>query len=84
MVENILLFIIIIKLFFMNTELQDIKDKLIAADAKVTKVAADVQRLHDLIAAAGDIPTAAEWQEVKDLAAGLNTSLQAVDDATPE
>lgn len=81
---ELLLFIIIIKLFSMSAELNEIKEKLIAADAKVTKVAADVQRLHDLIAAAGEVPTAAEWAEVKALADGLNASLQAVDDATSE
>lgn len=80
----ILLILIIIKLFFMSEQLNEIKAKLVTANDKITRVAADVQRLHDLIEAAGDIPTEEEWQEVKDLADGLNTALQAVDDSTPE
>ena len=76
--------LIIKKLNHMGINLTEIADSLTAANDKVTKVAADVQRLHDLIAGTGEAPTAAEWQAVKDQAAALNTSLQAVDDATPE
>lgn len=68
----------------MSTELDAIKADVIAANEKVTKVAADVARLHELITAGGDVPTAEQWAEVKQLTADLNTSLQAVDDATPE
>lgn len=68
----------------MSQDLNEIKDQIIAANEKVTKVAADVARLHALIDSLGDVPTAAEWTEVKQLAADLNTSLQVVDDQTPE
>lgn len=80
----ILLIIIIIKLFFMSEELNEIKAALETANTKVAAIAADVQRLHDIIAAAGDIPTEEEWNEVKTLANGLNSALQAVDEQTPE
>lgn len=68
----------------MSTELNEIKADLVAAKEKVTKVAADVAALHAKIDAIGDVPTAEEWAEVKALSADLNTSLQAVDDATED
>jgi len=81
----ILLIIILFKLLFMSEQLDLIKADLLAANEKVTKVAADVQRLHDRIDEIGDgVPTAEEWAEVKQLSADLNASLQAVDDQTPE
>lgn len=76
--------LIIIKLIFMSELLDQIKADLLAANEKVTKIAADVARLHAAIEAMGDAPTAAELAEVKALSADLNTSLQIVDDATPE
>ena len=81
---NKLLHSIIHKLNIMGENLNQIKDDLAAANEKVVKIAADVAHLHDLIDNAGETPTAAEWQEVKDAAAALNTSLQSVDDATPD
>lgn len=80
----ILLLFIIIKLFFMSEALNEIKADLLAANEKVTKIAADVARLHAAIEALGDAPTPEELAEVKALSADLNTSLQAVDDQTPE
>lgn len=73
------------KLIRMSEDLNAIKQTLLETKAVVTKVAADVTRLHAKVdAIEGDVPTAEEWQEVKDLAAGLKSSLQAVDDQTPE
>lgn len=80
----IILILITIKLLFMSEVLDQIKADLLAANEKVTKIAADVARLHAAIEALGDAPTAAELAEVKALSADLNTSLQIVDDATPE
>lgn len=68
----------------MGENLNAIKADLISANEKITKIAADVQRLHDAIAAAGEVPTPEEWAEVKQISADLNTALQAVDDVTPE
>lgn len=66
-------------------DLQQIKDQLTAANQKVDRVAADVQRLHDQITAiTGDLPTQEEWDAVKAQATDLNTKLQAVDDQTAE
>ena len=76
-----LLILITIKLFFMSETLNEIKADLLAANEKVTKIAADVARLHEAIEA---LPNSQELAEVKDLSAALNTSLQAVDDTTPE
>ena len=75
---------IILKQNEMNENLAAIKADLIATKDIVTNVAADVQRLHDVINGAGGMPTQAEWDEVKGIAGDLKTSLQAVDDATPE
>lgn len=72
------------KLNQMSLQLDELKAALVAANEKVAKVAADVTRLHEKIDAAGDVPTAEEWAEVKTLAEDLNTSLQAVDEKTPE
>jgi peptidoglycan hydrolase CwlO-like protein len=74
----------LLKLSKMGDQLNEISAKLDAANEKVTKIAADVQHLHDLISGTGETPTAEEWQAVKDKAEALNASLQAVDDATPE
>lgn len=79
-----LLHLILKKLNQMGDNLNEITAALDAANEKVTKIAADVQRLHDLINQTGETPTPEEWQAVKDKAAALNASLQAVDDATPE
>lgn len=68
----------------MGENLNEITAALDAANEKVTKIAADVAHLHDLINGTGETPTAEEWQAVKDKAAELNTSLQAVDDSTPD
>lgn len=67
----------------MGKNIDEIKQGLADATAKVEKVAADVQRLHDTIANA-DVPTQAEWDEIKASVATLNSSLQTVDDTTPE
>ena len=80
----ILLILTITKLFIMGDNLNEIKAQVQAAQAKVDKVAADVQRLHDLINNAGETPTTEEWNDVKTLVGDLNTALQAVDDVTPE
>lgn len=79
------LHLIIKKLNKMGQNLDELNAKLDQATAKVTAIAADVQRLHDLISnTTGETPTAAEWQAIKDKADSLNASLQAVDDQTPE
>lgn len=76
---------IINKIIKMGENLDAINAKLDAANAKVTKIAADVASLHDIINnTSGETPTAEEWQAVKDKADALNASLQAVDDSTPE
>lgn len=80
----ILLIIITIQNFIMNNDLQEIKDKLIAADLKIDKVGADVVRLHEIINASGELPTAEEWADVKNIATSLNDKLQVVDDQTAE
>lgn len=74
------------KLNLMGDQLNEISAKLDEANTKVTKIAADVASLHDLInnGSTGETPTPAEWQAVKDKAAALNDSLQAVDDSTPD
>lgn len=79
-----LLILILLKLSKMGQELDAINAKLDSANEKVAKVAADVAHLHTLIAGTGETPTPAEWAAVKEKADALNTSLQAVDDATPE
>lgn len=79
-----LLILILFKLYKMGEQLDAINAKLDAANEKVTKVAADVAHLHDLISGTGETPTAEEWQAVKDKADALNASLQAVDDSTED
>lgn len=80
-----LLHLILKKLQQMGENLNEITAQLDAANEKVTKIAADVQSLHDQINnTSGETPTPEEWQAVKDKAAALNASLQAVDDVTPE
>jgi uncharacterized protein YfcZ (UPF0381/DUF406 family) len=69
------------KLNCMSTEAQEIKQALEDAKAKVAKVAADVALLHSKIDA---LPNTTELAEIKALSAELNTSLQAVDDSTPD
>jgi len=67
----------------MANELNDIKADIVAAKAKIVKVATDVANLHakiDLIT--GELPTAEEWAEVKALTVELNSNLQAIDDVT--
>lgn len=77
-----------LQLHKMGQNLSEIKQALADASLKADKVAADVQKLHDLIqntgGGSGETPTPEEWQEVKDAAAALNAKLQSVDDATPE
>lgn len=68
----------------MNQDLEQIKSDLTAANDKVAKVKADVTLLHTKVDAIADQPTAEEWAEVKTLSGKLNTSLQEVDDQTPE
>lgn len=81
----ILLILIIIKQFFMSEQLDSIKSALVSAQEKVTKIATDVALLHAKIDAIGaGVPTPDQWAEVQQLATDLNTSLQVVDDATPE
>lgn len=74
------------KLEQMANELESIKEKLIAADVKIDKVAADVARLHEIINnnPGGELPAQEQWDEVVALANSLNDKLQAVDDSTPE
>lgn len=72
------------KLIIMNENLEEIKASLLAATEKVSKVSADVTLLHTKVDAIPGMPTAEEWAEVKSIAANLNTSLQEVDDKTPE
>lgn len=77
--------LIISKLNKMNTDLQEVKTALDAANAKVSKVAADVASLHAKIdAITAEQPTAEEWAAVKAQASDLNASLQAVDDQTED
>jgi hypothetical protein len=81
----ILLIFITIKILKMSEQLDSIKGALVSAQEKVTKIAADVALLHAKIDAIGaSVPTAEQWAEVQQLATELNTSLQVVDDATPE
>jgi chromosome segregation ATPase len=69
----------------MSEELLAIKASLEEAKAKVAKVSADVDSLHTKIdSITGEVPTADEWNEVKTLAADLNSSLQVVDDKTAD
>lgn len=75
---------IISKLNQMSQSAAEIKQALADAQAKVTKVAADVTALHAKIDALGDAPTADEINEIKAMAADLNSSLQAVDDQTAD
>lgn len=76
---------IISKLTKMNTDIQEVKDALEAANAKVTKVAADVASLHSKIdAITAEQPTAEEWAGIKQQAATLNSTLQTVDDQTED
>ena len=75
---------IIQKLNQMSEAADQIKQALADAQAKVTKIAADVALLHSRIDALSTNPTADEVAEIKTLAADLNSSLQAVDDSTPE
>lgn len=85
MLYNTLLTIIyLLTIYFIMEAIQQLKEQLIAANAKVAKVSADVDLLHTKIDALPEAPTAEELAEVKQLAADLNTSLQAVDDKTPE
>jgi hypothetical protein len=83
-VITILLTIILIKLFIMANELDAIKADVVSAKQKVEKVAADVAALHEKLDAIGEVPTEEQWAEVKAMTAELNTSLQAVDDATAD
>lgn len=78
------IFHLILKTKKMSQELEAIKADLEAAKVKTSKIAADVAGLHAKIDALGDAPTAEELAEVKQLSADLNTSLQAVDDATAD
>jgi hypothetical protein len=78
------LYLIINKLNKMNEDLEQVKQDLIAANQKVGKVRADVAKLHALVAAGGNAPTAEQWAEVKALSGQLNTSLQEVDDQTED
>ncbi len=75
---------IIQKLNQMSEAGEEIKQALTDAKAKVAKVADDVARLHAKIDALGANPTAEEVAEIKEMSADLNSSLQAVDDSTPE
>ncbi len=75
---------IIQKLNQMSEAGEEIKQALADAQAKVSKIATDVALLHSKIDALSTNPTADEVAEIKSLAADLNSSLQAVDDSTPE
>jgi len=75
---------IIQKLNQMSEAGDEIKQALTDAKAKVAKVADDVARLHAKIDALSTNPTAEEVTEIKEMSADLNSSLQAVDDSTPE
>lgn len=69
----------------MGENIQALKADLVAANAKVDRVATDVAKLLGIIAgSAGETPTAAEWAEVKELGASLNNKLQGLDDQVPE
>jgi ribosomal protein S15P/S13E len=76
--------LLIKKISKMGENLEAIKADLTATKEIVINVAADVNRLHDLINNMGEMPTPEEWEEVITLAAELKTSLQAVDNLTPE
>jgi len=80
----IFILIILIKQHKMSQELDAIKAGVIAAQEKVVKVAADVTLLHAKVDAIIDVPTAEQWAEVQQLTADLNSSLQVIDDQTPE
>lgn len=66
----------------MSEVLDQIKADLATANEKADAIAADVQSLHDQIAALGDAPTAEQLQEVKDASAALVAKLGTIDDAT--
>lgn len=82
---TVIITLIIIKIFSMSEQLDAIKGALVSAQEKVTKIAADVALLHSKIETIGEsVPTTEQWAEVQQLASDLNTSLQVIDDATPE
>lgn len=83
--ELVIIFFIIIKIVLMSLEINELKQSLAEAKEKMTKVGADVTRLHQKIEEiSGQLPTQEEWDEVKSLANELKTGLGAIDDATPE
>ena len=81
----VLLFLIFKILLVMSEELNEVKQTLIDTQAVVTKVSKDVDNLHAKIEEiTGEVPTAEEWAEVKNLASGLKSSLIAVDEKTED
>lgn len=69
----------------MSEDLNQIKADLVAANTKADKIQTDVTLLHTKInGVPGDVPTAAEWAEVKELSSTLNSKLQGIDDQTAE
>lgn len=69
----------------MNQDLQAIKSDLITTKEKLTKIDADVTRLYDRInSITGELPTAAEWAEVKQLAGEARSQATAIDERTAE
>ena len=81
----VLLFLIFKILLVMSEELNEVKQTLIDTQAVVTKVSKDVDNLHAKIEEiTGEVPTAEEWEEVKNLASGLKSSLSTVDEKTED
>lgn len=68
----------------MSDAADQIKAALNAAKATLGKVATDVQNLHTKITELSTNPSAAEVEEIKALAADLNTTLQNVDAQTED
>jgi chromosome segregation ATPase len=58
---------------------QELKDLLVAANAKVDKIKTEIQALKDLVANSGNVP-----QDVVDAVNALGTNLQSADDLDPD
>lgn len=82
--QLVLTIIIILKLFKMSPELEEIKANLIKSNELTAAIKADVAKLDGTISQLGNAPSVEELQQVKQLSADLVSSLQSVDDLTPD